>query len=163
MCVRRLPGDTAEMIERLILSVGLVSLLFVSCSGRGDDEVFSWVNRNEPDRVEEWLKRGGTPNLRTRDGCSLLYLATGPHGGNEVLRVLVKGGADVDEGCRKYTPLMNAASWVNYEGVMILLDAGADPNLRNESGQQAIDVIGGGGGGDRQRLIREALLRGRRI
>jgi hypothetical protein len=66
------------------------------------------------------------PNLRTHEGCTLLYSATGPHGGNEILRVLVMEEANVNEGCGKYTPLRNAASWVNYEGVMILLDAGAD-------------------------------------
>ena len=146
------------MIEQIKLAAVVLSFLLPSCSGGGGETVFSWVEENRSAEVEGWLKNSGNPDLRTEQGCSLLYLATGPHGGNDVLRVLTKHGANVNEGCGQYTPLMNAASWVNQEAVMLLLEAGADPRLENENGHTAIDVIGRANAED-ERRIREALLR----
>ena len=133
-----------------------IVLLLIGCSFQNEDSIFSWVDSNNHVEVEKWLNNGGNPNLKTKDGESLLYIATGPHGGNEVLRVLLKHKVNVNEGQGKYTPLMNAASWINYEAVTWLLNAGADATLKNENGQSAIDVIGNGDDKNEQ-LIREAL------
>jgi ankyrin repeat protein len=154
--VRRLPDEATFMVKRIIFSAGLIALLLLACCERRDEKVFAWVERNESGKVKDWIRSGGDPNLKNGNGCSLLYIATGPHGGNDALRALVEGGSSVNVGCGKYTPLMNAASWDNYEGVMLLLKAGADPDARNEKGQRAIDVIGECRC-DNERLIREAL------
>jgi ankyrin repeat protein len=59
---------------------------------------------------------------------------------------LLEAGADPNHGSGKYTPLMNAASWVRYDAVQLLLERGADPLLKNERGQTALEVVGRAGG-----------------
>ena len=58
----------------------------------------------------------------------------------EILRLFISKGADVnivdDE---KYTLLMGAAGNDDLETVKMLLDAGANPNARDEDGETAID------------------------
>lgn len=129
---------------RINLSLAALALLLYSCAGEVEESIFSSVNSNNRVKVERWLQNGGDADLRTESGCTLLYLATGPHGGNDVLEALVDHGANVNEGCGRYTPLMNAASWINEEGVNILMRAGANPNLVNENGQTAAEEIGCG-------------------
>jgi ankyrin repeat protein len=145
------------MGKKLIIACSIVSMLFAGCSVTQDQAV-SWANENDAPKLEEWLKAGGDPNLRNHERCTLLYVATGPHGGNDVVRVLIAHAADVNAGCGKYTPLMNAASWANDDAIELLLKAGADPNLKNENGQQAIDLIGDNGNRTNQDRIRQTLL-----
>ncbi len=97
------------------------------------------VSRNEPDLLRLYFLLGGDPNLRTADG-SLAYIATGPHGGDAVLAILLQHGADPNRGFGRYTPLMNAASWCDLHAVQILIAAHANPRLRNERGQTAVET-----------------------
>jgi hypothetical protein len=90
------------------------------------EQAFGAVDRNDPAVLRRWLDQGGDPNA-TLDGRSLLYVATGPHGGAEVLDVLLERGADPELGASGYTPLMNASSWCWLAGVRKLAEAGADP------------------------------------
>ena len=136
----------------------LVSMSLLCCSVLAKDKVVSWVSENNGRKLEEWLKAGGDPNLRDENGCTLLYVATGPHGGNDVVRVLIAHAGNVNAGCGKYTPLMNAASWGNDAAVQLLLTAGADPNLKNEEGRRAVDLIGNDGDRVHQERIRQILL-----
>lgn len=145
------------MPKQVKLIAALVLVLLLGCS-INEETVFSWVDRNDAKRVEQWLEAGGDPDLKDGEGRSLLYIAAGPHGGRDVLRVLIEHGARVDGGAGRYTPLMNAASWSDDEAVMALLGAGADPCLRNESGGRAVEVIGKGDA-EADRRTREALLR----
>ncbi len=119
-------------------------LNFFGCAEREPkpNSIIDFVAVNDSANVAKWLNEGGDPNYPLPDSSSLLYLATGPHGGNQVMELLVKAGAKINKGAGKYTPLMNAASWTNYDAVTFLLDNGADPNLMNENGQTALEVIG---------------------
>jgi ankyrin repeat protein len=68
----------------------------------------------------------------------LHYAATG--GSDEVLRLLIENHAYLDaESPNGSTPLMMAAMYGQATGVKILLDAGADPELKNSQGLSAID------------------------
>jgi ankyrin repeat protein len=69
-------------------------------------------------------------------------MATSPKGGKAIVSLLLEKGANVNVGVGKYTPLMNAASWVNIDVVELLLNNGADPSLVNEEGKKAADLIG---------------------
>jgi ankyrin repeat protein len=122
-------------------------LVLVGCT-KESTNIAQAVDGNEAGYVKEWLKSGGDPNLTNAHGESLLYIATGPHGGHEVLEALLAAGAKIEMGAGKYTPLMNAASWCDLEAVQLLLKHGANPNAQNERGQRALDVVGRGGGAE---------------
>lgn len=115
-------------------------LMFLGCSKKSVD-IAQAVDDNQAGQVRDWLKAGGDPNQTNANGESLLYIATGPHGGNEVLEVLLAAGAKVDKGAYEYTPLMNAASWCNLEGVQLLLKHGANP-------KGALGAVGWAGGAE---------------
>ncbi|CAN5737249.1 ankyrin repeat domain-containing protein [soil metagenome] len=68
----------------------------------------------------------------------LHYAAT--HGHLDVMRLLLDNYAYIDaESPNKTTPLMMAASYGTPEAVKLLLEAGADPSLKNVQGLNAID------------------------
>lgn len=103
---------------------------------------FAAVDSNDVRSLRSYLDRGGNPDARNSNGESLLYIATGPHGGEDVLRLLLKHGAKPDAGAPGgYTPLMNAASWCWLEGVSILAEAGADVHARNSRGETAMQTV----------------------
>jgi hypothetical protein len=124
-------------------------------------EAFLFTYADADEGLRKWLKGGGNPNEKNNDGASLLFVATGPKGGNRVLEVLLRAGADPNVGQGSSTPLMNAASWVNAKGVKLLLAAGADPLLKDETGRTARQQIGRAGGRERSvvDLLEEAEQR----
>jgi len=103
---------------------------------------FAAVDSNDVRSLRSYLDRGGSPDARTSNGESLLYIATGPHGGEDVLRLLLERGARPDAGAAGgYTPLMNAASWCWLQGVSMLVKAGADVHARNSRGETAMQTV----------------------
>ena len=102
---------------------------------RNANDIAEMTIWNDSRGVQLWISRGGNPNNK-----GLLDMATGPKGGHEVLKVLVKSGLDINEITYDYTPLMNAASWCNYEAVKYLLEQGADANIKNSKGKTAYDL-----------------------
>jgi hypothetical protein len=106
---------------------------------RSSDFACYAVWRNKPELLRLYFLLGGNSNLRTAKG-SLVYIATGPDGGNAVLAMLLQHGADPNLGLGHYTPLMNAASWCALDAVRMLIAAHANPRLRNERGETAIET-----------------------
>ena len=138
-------------------AICLALLLLGGCNS-GSDSPFAAVDGNNTVALRSYLEAGGNPNAQTPSGESLLYIATGPHGGEGVLRVLLEHGADPNVGAGSYTPLMNASSWCWLKGVSLLVEAGADVSARNGSGQTALQTVCSGGG-DREKVV--AYLQGR--
>jgi ankyrin repeat protein len=137
------------MISRLLV-VTVSLLLFLTADGGNASEVaFAAAYWNDEKALASALKQGTSPDARNAVGETLLYVATGPKGGVEVVRLLLRSGANPNAGQGRYTPLMNAASWVNLEAVNALLEAGADPRIVNERGETAIQVVGRAGGRER--------------
>ena len=69
---------------------------------------------------------------------ALHYAATGGH--TEIIRLLIQHYAYVDaESPNGSTPLMMAAMYGTSDAVIALLEAGADPTLRNSQGLTALD------------------------
>ena len=68
----------------------------------------------------------------------LHYAATAGH--LEIIEILLEEHAYIDaESPNKTTPLMMAAEYGSPQAVKLLLEAGADPTLRNELGLSAVD------------------------
>lgn len=119
-----------------------ISTMLAACvSGVGGGDPFSAVAANDADMLRSYLGQGGDVDARSANGESLVFLAAGPHGGEDVLRLLLEYGANPDLGVGAWSPLMNAATWCRPGGISLLLEAGADPMLRNASGQTALDVV----------------------
>lgn len=113
------------------------------------EQAFAAVWRNDANALRRWLDAGGDPDA-VLDDKSMLYVATGPKGGPDVLDLLLARGADPELGSMAYTysPMMNAASWCWREGVEKLLAAGADPRA-------AIGLVCEGSDGEEIRKILE--------
>jgi ankyrin repeat protein len=60
----------------------------------------------------------------------------------EAIRLLLKFGADIEEGAdRGDTPLLGAVAWSKFGPAEELLKAGADPNFRNAKGATALHMM----------------------
>jgi uncharacterized protein len=89
----------------------------------------------------------------------LHYAATA--GNLEIMQILLDENAYIDaESPNKSTPLMVAAQYGSTQAVKLLLEAGADPTLRNELGLSAVEFAQRGNRPDAASLI-SAAIRGR--
>ena len=108
----------------------LVAAALLCAAACGDDRTIAEkVRSNDADAVEDWIDAGG--DLRTR-AKRLLIEATGPKGGDEVLRVLLDAGADANAG--NGAPLDNAADWGDLEACRLLVARGASPFITTPKG-----------------------------
>lgn len=115
-------------MERLTGIALAVLLVLGGCQQRAgqEDEVIVAVRGNDAAAVQTYLDGGGDPNLTSREGDPLLYIAAGPKGGVEVMRLLIANGADLELAADNgRTPLANAAGWCDTARVALLLQAGA--------------------------------------
>ncbi|MBD2459945.1 ankyrin repeat domain-containing protein [Oscillatoria sp. FACHB-1407] len=146
---------TGLMVIGLTQGCSDINQLFPQ-SDRPSASIEEAVKANDVEFVEQWLSAGGDPDYVDAQGQSLLYLATGPKGGFDVMDMLLDAGANPDVGLvsGNYTPLMNASSWVNLTAVERLLEAGADPTLENSSGQTALETVGNAGGAEQEVMRR---------
>lgn len=86
----------------------------------------------------------------------LHYAATAGH--LEIMQILLDENAYIDaESPNKSTPLMMAAQYGSTQAVKLLLEAGADPTLRNELGLSAVEFAHRGGRPDAAALISGAI------
>jgi ankyrin repeat protein len=88
----------------------------------------------------------------------LHYAATGGH--LEIMELLLEQHAYIDaESPNGSTPLMMAAHYGTAAAVKLLLEAGADPLLRNQLGLSAIDFAHRASRGEAAELIAQAVRR----
>ena len=86
----------------------------------------------------------------------LHYAATA--GNLEIMQILLDENAYIDaESPNKSTPLMVAAQYGSTQAVKLLLEAGADPTLRNELGLSAVEFALRGNRPDAAQLIAAAI------
>lgn len=133
----------------------VILLLWSMDAARAQDDpaaqLFAAIESGDLPGVKRLMETGVDPNARLDDGPTALMMAisrgtrSDPEPDLEVMQALLDAGADsnaimVDQDDRiGYTPLMMAAYVAGTTGqpeiVQMLLDAGADPTLRDEAGR----------------------------
>lgn len=79
-------------------------------------------------------------NGSTKDGSPLM--ASAVKGYNAISKLLIAAGADVNlQDANKTTALHYAVMFKNYDLVLMLLEAGANPNHKNNVGQSPKDYV----------------------
>ncbi|WP_404402929.1 ankyrin repeat domain-containing protein [Pelagibacterium halotolerans] len=127
-----------------VAAMGLAVATLAGCQPRDgqDIEIAAAVRSDDGAAVQRYLDAGGDPDAVTRDGQPLVYLATGPRGGMDVLSVLIAGGAALDKPAKNgRTALMNAAGWCDASMVAVLIAAGADPRHVTPGGETVRDAV----------------------
>jgi ankyrin repeat protein len=100
--------------------------------------VYEAIQAGNVSEVEHLLQRGANPNRHGAGGLvgGTPLLWTTEKSDLKIMKVLIQGGAEVDHSNDGgYTPLMFASS---PQAAQLLLDAGANPRLKNNYGQTAL-------------------------
>jgi hypothetical protein len=96
------------------------------------------IKDNNVRHLKQLLDQGVDANFDFGGGETPLHLAADQRASKEVIALLIQRGAKVNA-LKKYqwAPIHDAAYRGNFDAVVELLKAGADPNLRTEEGKTA--------------------------
>lgn len=134
-----------KLKKKIFVGIALLIVIFIAMSPLKraawelylSADVYEAIKAGNADDVATLLQKGANPN---RDGAgglmggTPLMWATG-NSDLKIMRVLIKGGANLNQKTNGgYTALMQAPS---PQAAQLLLNAGADPNVRNDSGKTA--------------------------
>jgi uncharacterized protein len=105
--------------------------------------LFEAIYRHDLDSARVLLSHGADPNDANEEGWRPLHVAIGEIGVGgtvEIVRLLIEFGADVNmwDVQQNETPLLSASVPEGIEAARFLLDAGADPNVRNRVGDSPL-------------------------
>jgi ankyrin repeat protein len=90
--------------------------------------------------VKLLLEKGAEVNARNQQGETALFVASGIGEGAEMVKELIKRGADINIETGGMTPLMNAASRRQTDIAQILIEHGADINRKNRENIGALGL-----------------------
>ena len=134
-------GDTAAMV-RLYKQGARLDYQLPRALGPKFPENFGWVPAN-PDTgmLKALLATGLDPNLRPDGASPLIFWTINPLN-RDALDALLKAGARINEtDSLGGTVLHDAIQGRNYATARWLVDQGADPTVRNQSGKIALDLL----------------------
>jgi ankyrin repeat protein len=108
-------------------------------------ELFEAIERHDTVAVATLLKKGADPNAPKPEGWRPLHTAIGRLGVGgpiEVVKLLIQHGADVNAWDENHheTPILSACDEEpeDVEAARMLLEAGADPNVRRSDGESPL-------------------------
>jgi murein DD-endopeptidase MepM/ murein hydrolase activator NlpD len=107
--------------------------------------VFDAAKAADREKLDLALAAGASLDLRDEFGQTPLMYAVSANAGPEFIGHLLKKGAAVNaQSDSQWTPLMYAArDSSSSETLLLLLNAAADPTIRNSEGQTALDLMRG--------------------
>lgn len=98
------------------------------------------------------LDKGADPTIPTANGLTVLIAASRQHNG--ILKTLLARKLDVNRRAGNgFTALMTAAAAGNTEGVRLLLEAGADPNILSKQKDSALGEAATSGAEESVRML----------
>lgn len=106
-------------------------------------ELFAAIVQHDLGRVRTLLSQGADPNAPKEDGWRPLHTAIGQlrvGGKVEFIAVLLEYGANVNEWDANHneTPILSASDPPEIDAARVLLEAGADPNVRRSDGESPL-------------------------
>jgi hypothetical protein len=119
------------------------------------DQNFIFIaSSGDADAVELFLEAGFDPSIVDSKGNPLLSLAVRAQF-PRVVTLLLESGEDINRlsGDRGYSPLMDAVQKGDIAMVKLLLEKGAEPDLRSKDGQTALVICAGGGDEEMAELL----------
>jgi len=136
--VRHITRDLDDWLTAQIVHTARDELIEMGLSITADSFADS-VAQGDVRAVESFLRAGFSPNTRDSFGVPLVNLAV-RNGRQEVLRLLVERGADVNQQSndRGNTALMEAAGRGDIRAVRILIERGAELEQKSKNGQTAL-------------------------
>jgi len=107
------------------------------------EQLFEAIVQHDLSRVGVLLAQGADPNAPNEEGWRPIHIAIGElgvGGSAEFVKLLIQSGADVNAWDVNHheTPLMSASVPEGMEAARVLLEAGADPNVRNRVGDSPL-------------------------
>lgn len=100
----------------------------ITLGSDGEPELVKLTLACDLDGMRRLLEAGENPNVRGRNGRPAIFWASTVFK-NEVLRLLIEHGADLNTASADDSPLLHAARCGDLTKTRMLLDAGADPNM----------------------------------
>ncbi|XP_049326684.1 ankyrin repeat domain-containing protein 31 isoform X1 [Astyanax mexicanus] len=106
----------------------------------GETRLHTSARNGDVQSVDNMIKVGACVNVADNAGWTPLHEAV-LHGHYTIVKTLLKAGAEVDHaGYNRITPLQDAVLLGNLEVTELLLKHNADPLLKNNKGEAAIDI-----------------------
>ncbi|MFY2559780.1 ankyrin repeat domain-containing protein [Corallococcus terminator] len=114
-------------------------------SSMRSSDLLEAIVQHELERVRALLERGADPNLPRDDGWRPLHVAIGQIGAGgtiDFIKLLLEHGADVNawDANHHETPILSAMEPPELEVARVLLEAGADPNVRRSTHESPLQL-----------------------
>lgn len=124
----------------ILLVFAFVSTCFAEDSTSTESNIFTFVTNGDISAVDELLKNGINPNIKSKTGSTPLLIASAREK-TDIAILLLNHGADPNlPGKLMETPLMHAIITSNRILAQELLLRGANPNAKDFFNQSALDI-----------------------
>jgi len=150
-------------LSKLSISLSVLMLMLVSSSlasqqSKLDDKAKKAIRNSNVTMLANWLENGGDINKTTKNGNTLLILAS-KIGDKPTIDFLLSKQTKVNyQNEVGATALMLAAKYGHDHVVEMLLDEGADPTLTNNSGVSAAQFAKAYGHYDLSQQLQDAAM-----
>ncbi len=128
----------------ILLVIGVVGLFVWLQRQQSGQKLLEAVEKNQLTVVAQLLSRGVDPNTANEDGVSALMLAS-YHGFKPIAETLLQHGAKVDAKDNRQETALRLAGSAHPDVVKMLLEHGADANVRDFYGKTLLVAVCEGG------------------